>query len=185
MSLSLKLELHPDNTVSVTNSINQEKKIVSLNYIQEVTRNSLDILLQYKFYEICINAERIWNQVKYFSFQTEATKEIEIERKFTNIMSGSDKFKITDYDKYMYKKALPWINIYDTKKSIGKTITVIRQLEKFGWQILSNDCDYIIMSHYNKPKNLFIPNSSGMNKEVLKTLISQAGLTVDEFFSVI
>ncbi|MDJ0689862.1 MAG: type II toxin-antitoxin system HicA family toxin [Xenococcaceae cyanobacterium MO_188.B32] len=61
---------------------------------------------------------------------------------------------------------------------------MIRQLEKLGWQVVQNDRNYIIMSNYSKPATLFIPNSNEINKEILKTLIDESGLTVKEFFSV-
>jgi len=183
MSLSLQLNLRSDNKVSVINSINKEEKLVTLNYIKEACQSSLDLLIQYKFYEVCINAERVWNQIQYFNSHAEAEKEIEVEQKFSNIMSGSDKLKITDHDKYMYKKALSTLNIYDPQEGIGKTITMIHQLEKFGWSIITKDNNFIIMSHHDKLDNLIIPNRNEMSKETLKSFINQADLTVNEFFS--
>lgn len=185
MSLSLKLELLPNNQVLVTNSISQQKKEVTLNFIKQINRNSLDILIQYKYYEVCIDAERVWNQVQYFKPCIEAAKEIEVEQEFRDIMVGDRWIKITDREREMYNKALPWINMYDPERGIAKTIEVVRKLEKFGWRIIEQNSNDIVMINYGKQTILFIPNSSDIKKETLQTIINKAELNLTEFFSAV
>lgn len=181
MSLSLRLELQSNSKVVVTNSINQEKKEVTLNFIKEATRNSLDNLIQYKFYEIFINAQEVWNQVNIFDSSIEAAKEIDIERKFKNIMDPGGWIQITDYEREMYNKALPVINTYDSKKCVAKTTEVIRKFKNFGWEIVDKTQDYTTMINHGKLTTLFIPNSHEIEEKTLLKLISKAELSVIDF----
>lgn len=183
MSLSLKLELQSNNKVVVTNSISQEKKEVTLNFIKETTRTSLDNLIQYKFYEILIDAQRVWNIVQTFNSSWEAAKEVDIERKYKNMMTPEGWITITDDERKMYHKALSLVNTYDYQKGIAKTTEVIRRLENFGWEIADKCQDYITMINYGKLTTLFIPNSREIEEKKLLKLISKAELSVIEFFT--
>ena len=182
MSLSLKLELQPNNKVIVTNSFNQESKEVTLNFVQNATRNSLDNLIQYKYYEILVNAEGVWNQVKYFDSSIEAAKEIDIERKFKNIMTPSSRIQITDCEREMYNRTLPVINTYDSRKDVAQTAKIIRKFKNFGWEIVDKTQDYITMINHGKLTTLFIPNCCEIEEKTLLKLISKAELSVIEFF---
>ena len=66
MSLCLKLELRNSNKVVVTNSQTNESREVNLGFIQDITRDSLSMLIQYKYYEIIINSESVWSRIKQF-----------------------------------------------------------------------------------------------------------------------
>ena len=117
MSLSLKLELKSNNKVLVTNSETQERKEVNLSFLQEITRDSLLMLVQYKYYELIINAGRHWNSLKRFSAEREKIKEIYFRQKFKDVMVNDQWLKITDYEYEMYNKALAWVSLYNPKKS--------------------------------------------------------------------
>ena len=183
MSLSLKLELQSNSKVVVTNYINQEKKEVTLNFIQQATRNSLDNLIQYRIYEIFINAQGVWNQVKFFDSSIEAAKEIDIERRFKNIMNPGGWIQITDYEREMYNKALPVINTYDSEKCVARTTEVIRKFENFGWEIVDKTQDYITMINHAKLTTLFIPNSREIEEKTLLKLINKAELSATGFLT--
>ena len=81
MVLSLKLEVEPNNYVLVTNLETQEQIRVTFDFIQKVTKNSLLMLAQYKCYEIIIEAEKHWNNIKRFKpgLEVNIIKEIELE----------------------------------------------------------------------------------------------------------
>lgn len=117
MSLSLKLELKADNKVLVTNSDTKEQKEVTFSFLQEATGDSLLMLMQYKYYELLINAEKAWNRIKYFNAEREKLKQIYIEQKFRDIMVNDSWIKITDYEREMYNKALAWVDSYNPKKT--------------------------------------------------------------------
>ncbi len=63
MSLSLRLELKSGNKVLVTNSETKEQKTVSLGFLANITGTPLSDLIQYKYYELLINAERYWGSI--------------------------------------------------------------------------------------------------------------------------
>lgn len=124
MSLSLKLELKANKKVLVTNSETNEQKEVTVAFIQQVTGNSLLMLMQYRYYELLINAEKSWNRIKHFNTQREEITQIYIEQKFKNAMVDDSWSKITDYEKEMYSKALAWVDTYNpktSKRNINKT----------------------------------------------------------------
>jgi hypothetical protein len=120
MSLSLILELKSSKIVLVTNSETQEQKEVNLGFLQEITRDSLLMLIQYKRYELIINAEQHWNNVKRFNPEVEKNKEIYIEQKFKDIMVNDSWINITDYDREMYQKALAWAGSYSSDPNYTK-----------------------------------------------------------------
>ena len=117
MSLSLKLELKSSKKVLVTNSETNQQKEVTLGFLQEITRDSLLMLVQYKYYELIINAERHWNSIQRFNPTTEKNRELYIEQKFRDIMVNDSWTKITDHDREMYYKALASSNSYNPQRS--------------------------------------------------------------------
>ena len=124
MSLSLKLELKSDKKVLVTNSITNERKEVTLGFLQEITGDSLLMLAQYKNYELLINTQYYWGRIKCFNAEREKIKEIYVEQKFRDAMVDDRWIEISDYDRQMYNKALAWVNSYNlkpSKKNIDKT----------------------------------------------------------------
>ena len=126
MSFGLKLELKSNNKVLVTNLESNEVKEVTLNFIQRVTHDSLMMLAQYKYYELLINTEKVWNQILHFNSETEKLIEAGIEQKFRQIMLNNEWMKITDHDKEMYHKALSsWAKSYNSqpnKQSFDKFV---------------------------------------------------------------
>lgn len=122
MSLSLILELKADKKVLVTNSITKKQKEVTLSFLQEATGDSLLMLVQYKYYELLINAEKAWNRIKHFNADREKVKEIYIEQKFRDIMVNDSWMKITDYEREMYSKALAWVDTYNPQKTHPRNI---------------------------------------------------------------
>ena len=117
MSLSLKLELKANKKVLVTNSQTHEQKEVNVSFLQEATGDSLLMLMQYRYYELLINAEKAWNRIKHFNAERESVKQIYIEQKFRDIMVNDSWLKITEYEKEMYHKALAWVDTYKPKTS--------------------------------------------------------------------
>jgi hypothetical protein len=81
MALSLILELKSNFHVLVTHSETKEQIEVTLDFIQKVTKSSLSMMGQYKYYELIIEAEKYWNQLKRFHLGREAEmlKEIDLE----------------------------------------------------------------------------------------------------------
>ena len=126
--LSLKLELRDNNQVLVTNLQTNESREVTLRFIQEATHDSLPLLSQSKYYELIINAEKVWQTVQSFNVETEKIIEIGLEEKFRSIMTNDQWWKISDYDREMYQKALAsWANTYNAqtnKPSFDKFVFV-------------------------------------------------------------
>jgi len=91
MGLSLKLEVKPNNHVLVTNTETQEQIEVTLSFLQKVTKSSLMMLLEYKHYELILEAERHWSNLSKFQAgkEIEILKEIKLEElaKIQNIRS--------------------------------------------------------------------------------------------------
>ena len=119
-SLILKLRLKGDTEVIVTNSQTEESRTVTMRYIQEASGNSLLMLIQYEYYELIINTDKIWQKVKRFNCQAEKIKEIEIEQKFRDIMVNDQWIKITEHDREMYNKALATLAMTSNFKSYQK-----------------------------------------------------------------
>lgn len=127
-SVILKLKLKDNNEVIVTNSQTNESRIVTMRYIQEAAGDSLLMLIEYKYYELIINTDNIWQKVKRFNRQAERIKEIEINQKFRDIMVNDSWLKITEHDREMYHKALAsWTTNYNSqphKQSFDKFLFV-------------------------------------------------------------
>ncbi|MEM8723761.1 MAG: hypothetical protein AAGE84_31530 [Cyanobacteria bacterium P01_G01_bin.39] len=127
-SLSLRLELIDHNQVLVTNLYTNESREVTLRFIQEAAHDSLPLLSQSKYYELIINAEKVWQRVQHFNIQTERIIEIGLEEKFRRAMTNDQWWKISDYDREMYQKALgSWANTYNSqanKPSFDKFVFV-------------------------------------------------------------
>ena len=81
MALSLILELKSNFQVLVTHSETKEQIEVTLDFIQKVTKSSLSMIGQYKYYELIIEAEKHWSKLKRFDPEREAEiiQEIELE----------------------------------------------------------------------------------------------------------
>ncbi|MEM8722891.1 MAG: hypothetical protein AAGE84_27010 [Cyanobacteria bacterium P01_G01_bin.39] len=81
MVFSLILELKSNNYVLVTNPETKEQIDITLSFISKVTKASLSMLCQYKYYELIIETERHWNNLKRFDpdLESEIIKEIELE----------------------------------------------------------------------------------------------------------
>jgi hypothetical protein len=126
MSFYLKLELKNDKKILVTNSETNQKIEVTLGFLQGLTGDAFLLLVQYKYYELYYNAERVWQRVKQFNPDREAIIEIQIQQEFVRIMNNDAWMKITDYDREMYNKALVWINAFTpkNKNSIDRTALV-------------------------------------------------------------
>ncbi|GAB4525253.1 MAG: hypothetical protein Tsb0014_04440 [Pleurocapsa sp.] len=126
MSFGLKLELKSNNIVLVTNLKNNEIKEVTMNFLQRVTHDSLLMLAQYKYYELLIDTETVWNKVINFNRETERLIEAGIEHKFKQIMLNDGWMKITEQELKLYHTALSsWVNSYNSqpnKQSFDKFI---------------------------------------------------------------
>lgn len=83
MGLSLKLELKSNSHVLVTNLETKEQIEVTSNFIQKITKSSFSMLIQNKYYELIIDADKYWNYIKKFEpeLETKIIKEIEIREK--------------------------------------------------------------------------------------------------------
>jgi hypothetical protein len=124
MSFCLKLELKSDKKVLVTNSETNQKIEVTLGFLQGLTGDAFLLLVQYKYYELYYNAERVWQRVEHFNPDREAIIEIQIQQEFVRIMNNDAWMKITDYDREMYNKALIWVNNFAPKNSIDRTALI-------------------------------------------------------------
>ena len=185
MSLSLKLELTADNMVLVTNSEALQQKKVTLKYLQKIMRDNLSILIQYQCYEVNINAQSTWNCVKYFDNQVEEVEQIRLEDKFQEAIGSNSYLTIRKRDKELYDQKLHLADIYDFERDIARTIKVINRLKEFGWQAISKSEEYIFMIKESKQVKLFIPNHHEMTREQFKSVLSDAELSIKEFFSII
>lgn len=114
-SLSLKLELRDNNNVLVTNLQTSESRKVTFRFMQEAAHDSLTFLAEYKYYELIINAKKVWQIVQSFNIEAEKIIAIKMEQKFRDIMVNDQWMKISDYDREMYQKALAsWANTYNS-----------------------------------------------------------------------
>jgi predicted RNA binding protein YcfA (HicA-like mRNA interferase family) len=57
----------------------------------------------------------------------------------------------------------------------------VKALERHGWMIVGQKGSHIIMSKQGHLYTLSVPNHPEIARGTLRTLISKAGLTVDEF----
>ena len=81
MTLSLKLELKSDSLVLVTNIETREQIEVTLNFLKKITKSSLAMLIQDRYYELIIDAEKYWSGIKKFQPGLESTIIKEVEQK--------------------------------------------------------------------------------------------------------
>ena len=58
---------------------------------------------------------------------------------------------------------------------------VIKVFERFGWEIARQKGSHIIMTKKGHIATLSIPNHPEVARGTLRSLISKAGLTIDEF----
>jgi predicted RNA binding protein YcfA (HicA-like mRNA interferase family) len=58
---------------------------------------------------------------------------------------------------------------------------VIKTLEKFGWQVARQKGSHIIMTKEGHIATLSIPNHPQVARGTLRSLISKAGITEEEF----
>ncbi len=61
----------------------------------------------------------------------------------------------------------------------------VRTFEKFGWRVVRQKGSHIIMVKEGHIATLSIPNHPEVARGTLRSLISKAGLTVDEFVGAI
>jgi predicted RNA binding protein YcfA (HicA-like mRNA interferase family) len=57
----------------------------------------------------------------------------------------------------------------------------LKAFEKAGWQHVRNKGDHMIMTKSHLPYNLSIPHHRELDRGLLRGLIRDAGLTVEEF----
>ena len=62
---------------------------------------------------------------------------------------------------------------------------VVRAFEKLGWEIARQKGSHIILVRDGHIATLSVPNHPEVARGTLRSLINKAGLTVDEFLSVI
>jgi predicted RNA binding protein YcfA (HicA-like mRNA interferase family) len=61
---------------------------------------------------------------------------------------------------------------------------VVRTLEKLGWRFARQSASHIILVKEGEMVTLSVPDHSEVAKGTLRKLIRTAGITVDEFLSV-
>jgi predicted RNA binding protein YcfA (HicA-like mRNA interferase family) len=64
---------------------------------------------------------------------------------------------------------------------ILKPSEVIKTFEKLGWEVARQRGSHIILTKEGHAATLSVPNHSEVARGTLRSLISKAGLTVDEF----
>ena len=62
---------------------------------------------------------------------------------------------------------------------------VIKVFEKFGWEVARQKGSHIIMIKAGNIATLSIPNHSEVARGTLRSLITKAGLTIDEFSEIL
>lgn len=62
---------------------------------------------------------------------------------------------------------------------------IIQAFRKLGWRVVRQRGSHIIMVKEGHIATLSIPNHSEVARGTLRSLISKAGLTVDEFLKVV
>lgn len=95
MSLSLKLELQADNQVVVTNLETQEQKEVSLEFLRNITNDSLSFLIQYGTYELIINAQRYWSLIKNHECELNKLKSLAQQNNLQQLPSSPKIFSLS------------------------------------------------------------------------------------------
>lgn len=60
---------------------------------------------------------------------------------------------------------------------------VVRVFESFGWEAVRQTGSHIIMTKDEEPVTLSVPDHREVARGTLRSLIRNAGLTVDEFVS--
>jgi predicted RNA binding protein YcfA (HicA-like mRNA interferase family) len=58
---------------------------------------------------------------------------------------------------------------------------VIKTFEKFGWQVARQKGSHIILTKHGHIATLSIPNHPQVARGTLRSLISKAGMTAEEF----
>jgi predicted RNA binding protein YcfA (HicA-like mRNA interferase family) len=58
---------------------------------------------------------------------------------------------------------------------------VVRIFQKFGWQVVRQKGSHIIMTNPGHMATLSIPNHPEVARGTLRSLISKAGITVEQF----
>ncbi|MBW4477819.1 MAG: type II toxin-antitoxin system HicA family toxin [Tolypothrix brevis GSE-NOS-MK-07-07A] len=64
---------------------------------------------------------------------------------------------------------------------ILKSSEVIKTFEKLGWEVSRQRGSHIIMTKEGHPATLSVPNHKEVARGTLRSLISKAEITVDEF----
>jgi predicted RNA binding protein YcfA (HicA-like mRNA interferase family) len=62
---------------------------------------------------------------------------------------------------------------------------VIKALEKFGWQIARQKGSHIIMTKEGHISTLSIPNHDQIARGTLRSLLSRANISIEEFLKVL
>ncbi|AFZ26149.1 putative periplasmic or secreted lipoprotein [Cylindrospermum stagnale PCC 7417] len=64
---------------------------------------------------------------------------------------------------------------------ILKPTEVIKAFEKLGWEVSRQRGSHIILTKEGHPATLSVPNHYEVARGTLRSLISKAGITADEF----
>ena len=68
---------------------------------------------------------------------------------------------------------------------ILKPREVIKTFERLGWEVARQRGSHIILTREGHPATLSVPDHAHVAKGTLRSLIARAGLTVDEFLSML
>lgn len=68
---------------------------------------------------------------------------------------------------------------------ILKPREVIKTFEKFGWEVIRQRGSHIILTRKGSIATLSVPNHSEVARGTLRSLISKAGLSIEEFIGAI
>lgn len=66
---------------------------------------------------------------------------------------------------------------------ILKPADVIKTFERLGWEVARVRGSHIILTKQGHPATLSVPNHDEVARGTLRSLISKAGITVDEFLA--
>ena len=66
---------------------------------------------------------------------------------------------------------------------VCRPLEVVRAFERLGWQVARQKGSHIIMTKPGSVATLSIPSHSEVARGTLRTLITRAGHTVDQFVS--
>ena len=157
MVSSLKLEVKPNNYVLVTNLETQEQIKITFSSLQKVTKSSLSILAQYKYYELILEAEKHWNNILKFQSgkEIETIKEIELEE-LENIANIKSSVRQQEKEKTVAKQHWNEIVAYKKAQRQLREAKIANQQRQLTEQAIAKQQKWSKITAYDKAPREYI-----------------------------